>query len=129
MNPQFHRTQGLKLCAYASSATGAEQEKKGSNLYWWFWRPLCCHYIILPEASVRIRTIIVGLQGRSSSIKLQKQRAYNGIRTRTACVEGRCAIHSHYICKCSFSKFARPPRQLFSVYDTKEAPVSCMPVG
>lgn len=28
-NPQFHRTQGLKPCAYANSATGAEQEKKG----------------------------------------------------------------------------------------------------
>ena len=94
MNPQFQWTQELKSCAYANSATGAEQEKKDLNLYEQFWRLSCCHYIILPEASVRTRTVISGLQGRSSSIKLQKQRAYNGTRTRTACVEGRCAIHS-----------------------------------
>lgn len=122
MNPQFQWTQELKSCAYANSATGAEQEKKDLNLYEQFWRLSCCHYIILPEASVRTRTVISGLQGRSSSIKLQKQRAYNGTRTRTACVEGRCAIHSHYICKCSFSKFARPPELLgISVGKYKEA--------
>ena len=92
------------------NSTCAEQEKKDLNLYEQFWRLLCYHYIILLEAFARIRTVITGLQGRSSTIELQKQRAYNGTRTRTTCLEGRCAIHSHYICKCGFSKFARPLR-------------------
>ncbi len=50
-------------------------------------------YIILPEAFARIRTVTTGLQGQGSTIKLQKQKAYNGKHIHTTWLESRSVIY------------------------------------
>ena len=72
--------QGLKPCVYANAATGGE---KGLEPLRTVLETVMLRYIILPEAFARIRTVTTGLQGQGSTIKLQKQKAYNGKHIHT----------------------------------------------